>query len=185
MNEASGTTMFDAVGDADGTLWKVLVGAPGFSGTAYQFNGTSSYVSVPSSVALAPGSYDLSFTIHVKTGSLPTRGDYDVFRRGASPGDFYKLEILQSGQAFCQFRGQKNGGTTLGIAAGPALADRKWHAITCEKTSTRIAVIVDGGAYSKSASVGGITDSDRLIIGAHPGGDYYKGFLDEASITIG
>jgi Concanavalin A-like lectin/glucanases superfamily len=185
MNEASGPTMFDAVGDADGTLSKVLVGAPGYSGTAYQFNGFSSYVSVPSSPALAPGSNDLAFTIHVKTGSLPTRGDFDVFRRGTSPGDFYKLEILQSGQAFCQFRGDKNGGTTQGIAAGPALADRKWHAITCTKTSTRIAVIVDGTAHWKLAAVGGIADTDRLIMGAHPNGDYFKGFLDEASITIG
>jgi hypothetical protein len=185
MDETGGATMYDSVGTTNGTLNNVTLGAPGFAGTAYQFNGTSSYVSVPSTPAIAPGSANITFTIHVNTGSVPTIGDYDLLRRGAYPGDFYKLEILQTGQAFCQFRGDANGGTTRGVTAGPYLADQAWHTITCTKTTTGLSVTVDDTTYSKSVSLGGITDTDPLIIGAHPGSDYYKGILDEANVTVG
>jgi hypothetical protein len=188
MDETSGTTMHDSVGTTNGTLSNVILGVagdPATPGTAYQFNGVSSYVSVPSTPAIAPGSANISFTIHVQTGSLPTKGDYDLIRRGASPGDFYKLEILQTGHAFCQFRGDANGGTTRGITAGPVLNDQAWHTITCTKTSTSVSMTIDGTTYSKSVSLGGITDTDPLIIGAHPSFDYFKGVLDEASVTVG
>jgi hypothetical protein len=34
-------------------------------------------------------------------------------------------------------------------------------------------------------TLGSITDTDPLIIGAHPNSDYYNGVLDEASVTVG
>ena len=185
MDETSGSTMFDAIGSADGAIHNVQLGVAGMAGTAYGFNGSSSYVSVPSSPSVAPGSSNMSFTVDLNTGSLPTSGDYDLFRRGAYPGDFYKLELLQSGQAWCQFRGDANGGTSKGISGGPALNDNQWHTVTCAKTATQVMLTVDGTTYTATKNVGSITDTDPLIIGAHPGSDYYNGTLDEASISIG
>jgi hypothetical protein len=188
MDETSGTTMFDSVGTTNGVIQNVLLGVagdPATPGTAYQFNGSTSYVSVASTPAISPGSANVSFTVDLNTGSLPVVGDYDLVRRGAYPGDFYKLEILQSGQAFCQFRGDANGGTTKGISAGPMLDDQAWHTVTCTKTATGISVTIDGTVYPKSVTLGSITDTDPLIIGAHPNSDYYNGVLDEASVTVG
>lgn len=185
MDERSGTVMADSTGTANGTLYHVALANPGFLGTAFGFNGTSSYVSVPSRPALNPGSAAISFTVHVKTGSLPLQGDFDLLRKGAYPNQFYKLEILKSGVAFCQFRGSTAGGTTRSVSGGPDLADQRWHTVTCGKTATAITLHIDGVAHVKQASIGSVAGTEPIVIGAHPGGDFYKGLLDEVSVTIG
>src|SRR6185503_12035902 len=77
MNEASGTTMHDAVGSADGILHKVALNRPGIWGSrAYGFNGWSSYVSVPHQAALNPGSAKLTLRISVRFTAIPSE-DYD------------------------------------------------------------------------------------------------------------
>ena len=69
MDETSGTVMHDAVGSHTGTLHSVALGQSGYLGTAFGFNGSSSYVSVPSSSDLNPGSANITITIHLKTTS--------------------------------------------------------------------------------------------------------------------
>jgi hypothetical protein len=39
--------------------------------------------------------------------------------------------------------------------------------------------------YAKSANVGSIANSVAVAVGARPGSEYFKGYLDEASIAIG
>ena len=75
MDETSGTTMVDSVGTNHGTLHSVTTGLPGFLGSAYGFNGVAGYVSVPSSGSLNPGSSNFSFTVHIKTTSVPATPD--------------------------------------------------------------------------------------------------------------
>ena len=186
MDETAGTVMVDAAGSSNGTLHSVTVGSAGFAGTAYTFNGASSYVSVPSSSALVPGSRNVLLTVHLKTGSRPARGDYDLLRKGSYPKPFYKLELLQSGLAFCQFRGKTGGGAkTRGISGGPNLADQRWHTVSCSKTATAVQLVVDGVTYSSAVSLGSIDGTEPLVLGAHPGSDYYNGVLDEVSVTLG
>jgi hypothetical protein len=55
MDEQVGTVMHDAVGDNNGTIHKAALGLSGFQQYAYGFNGSSAYVSVPSSSSLNPG----------------------------------------------------------------------------------------------------------------------------------
>ena len=69
--------------------------------------------------------------------------------------------------------------------AGPALNDGQWHTISCVKTSTAIEVVVDGQVFSKAASIGSISNTTDVVIGSHPGADWYQGQLDEASVQIG
>src|SRR6266498_86896 len=59
MDETSGTLMYDSIAGHTGSLHSVQPGLPGFSGFAYGFNGSSSYVSVPSAGDLNPGSADI------------------------------------------------------------------------------------------------------------------------------
>jgi len=187
MDETSGTTMVDSAGSNDGTLKNVALGQSGFRGKAYSFNGSSSVVTIPSAAALNPGSNDLSFTVHVKFTKVPS-GDYDLLRKGLSStaGGDYKMEILRkdsgaSGQASCHFTGSNSAATKT---AGPNLADGKWHTITCAKTANAIRLMVDGSNYSKSVSVGSITNSAVLTVGAKSGGgDWFNGLMDEVSIT--
>ena len=194
MDETSGTAMTDSAGGNVGTLVNVTTGVPGVAGTtAYRFDGADSYVSVPSSSALNPGTAPISFTAHVRYTRTPPSGstsDYDVLRKGTASdsAQFYKLEIRSDNRAVCRFVGSKTTSTGLLIHTGPALNDGRWHKLTCKKTSSRIKLIVDGTAYSKSGTVGSISNSGPLTLGAKPGSpftDYYTGDLDEVSVSIG
>ncbi len=186
MNETSGKTMVDSIGDHDGTLFHVELGLPGLSGFAYGFNGASSYVSVPSAADLNPGAANVTMTIHLQTTGTPPPppADWDLFRKGlyTSSGAEMKMEFQQSGQASCGFEGSHGYSELI---AGPAINDGQWHTVQCSKTASTIEVIVDGVAYSQPANVGSITNTAPVVIGARPGSDWYHGALDEASIQIG
>jgi hypothetical protein len=186
MDEASGTAMYDSIGNHTGTLRSVQTGLPGFLGSGYGFNGSSSYVSVPTAGDLNPGSADITITIHFKTTGTPPPppADWDLIRKGlyTTTGGEYKMEFQQSGQASCGFKGSA---AYAELITGPNLIDGQWHTIQCVKTASAIKVIVDGQTFSKAASVGSIANTTPVVIGARPGSDWTKGTLDEASIQIG
>jgi hypothetical protein len=184
MDETAGSVMHDSIASHDGTLHSVTLGQSGYLGTAFGFNGTSSYVSVPSSNALNPGSSNITITIHLKTTKVPAMADWDVIRKGRSTttGGNFKMEYQPSGQASCGFKGSLDHEE---IIAGPELDDGDWHTVQCTKTASTINVVVDGRTFSKSATVGSIANAQPVVIGAHPGAEFFNGLLDEARIEIG
>ncbi len=183
----SGSTMSDASGHGHtGTLHDVATGQPGTSsGKGFGFFSHPSYVSVPSSSDLNPGTSSFSFTVHVKFSSKPS-GDYDVLRKGLSTtdGGSYKVEILSGGNAYCNFRGSSAQGA---VSSSRNLADNAWHTITCSRTSSSVKVTVDGSTSSKSVSTGSISNSGSLYIGAKSSGgaDQYRGVVDRVSVSRG
>ena len=185
MDEASGTTMLDSAGrDNDGDLHSVTVGASGRIGNGYAFNGKSSYVSVPSKDSLNPKSANVTISISFKTTSLPSGADWDLIRKGyyATSGGEWKVELQPSGRASCGFKGSGY----VFLEAGPNhLNDGAWHTVTCTKTSSAVTLKVDGKSFSKSGKVGSISNTKPIVIGAYPGKEFFKGTLDEASVTIG
>ena len=186
MDETTGTTMFDSVGAHNGTVHSSQIGLAGFTGTAYGFSGSSSYVSVPTAADLNPGSANITITIHLKTSGTPPLppADWDVIRKGlyTTTGGECKMEFQKSGQASCGFEGSAG---YAELVAGPAINNGQWHTVSCVKTSTAIQVVVDGQIFSKTATVGAIANTADVVIGARPGSDWYQGQLDEASIQIG
>jgi exopolysaccharide biosynthesis protein len=101
---------------------------------------------------------------------------------------FYKLEIRPDNRAVCRFVGSNTTSTGLLIHAGPVLKDGKWHTLTCQKTATQITLVVDGTAHAKNGTVGSISNSGPLVLGAKNGRkytDFYNGDLDEVSVSIG
>ena len=53
------------------------------------------------------------------------------------------------------------------------------------KTATNIQLIVDGAKFTKAASLGTISNTVQVVVGSHPGAEFFRGSLDEASIQIG
>jgi hypothetical protein len=114
---------------------------------------------------------------------LPTSGDYDLVRKGVSTVQEYKIELLQTGQIQCTFRGSTSNHNAIG---GSGLNNGAWHHIQCIKTGTQVQLVIDGTvAATTSGTVGSITNTYAVDIGAYPGSDWYKGELDEASIAFG
>jgi hypothetical protein len=186
MDETSGTTMVDSSGNANtGTLHNVMLGAVGVSGTAYTFGGATakSYAEVPAAPSLNPSSANLHISFYLNTTSLPASGDYDLVRKGVYPGQEYKVELLQSGAITCVFRGSSANRSATG---GSGLNNGAWHHIECIKTASQVQLVIDGTvAATSSGTVGSISNTYAVEIGAYPGSDWYKGKLDEVSITIG
>ncbi len=190
MDEAPGATvMDDAVDGHDGTLRNVQTGVPGWQGSAYSFNGSSSVAVVPASSDFNPGNANFSFAMHVNFTTVPSAavGDYDLLRgptRGA-----YKLEIVARSNrtkavALCFFEGSA---ARASLAAGPNLADGRWHALECRKTASAIQLLVDGVTFTKAAKVGSLTNTAPVSLGAKAyrgGGDWYRGLMDEVSVSV-
>jgi hypothetical protein len=185
MEESGGTSMVDSAGDNDGTVHSVTMGVTGKSGKGYGFDGKSSYVSVPSNASLNPGTGDVTVTLSFKTTSLPSSADWDLARKGdfKTAGGEWKVELQPEGQVSCGFKGSAN---YRFLQAGPkTMANGKWHTVTCTKTTSAIKLTVDGQTYSKSGKVGSISNSEPVVIGAYPGKEFFKGTLDEVSISKG
>ena len=193
LDETSGSSASDAVGGHTGVIHNVTLGVPGFAGTAFRFNGKSSYVDVPTDPALNPGTAPIRFTVHVRYTVTPPKGsttDYDILRKGTSSdsAQFYKVEIRPDNRAVCRFVGSKTTKSGILIHTGPTLNDGRWHTITCAKTATSISLVVDGKTFTKSGTVGSISNTGPLTLGAKPGksfSDFYNGDLDEVSVSIG
>jgi len=183
MDETSGNVMRDSAGDHDGSLYSVVLGRPGFKGTAYGFTG-SSYVSVPSAADLNPGSANITITIHLNATAVPASPDWDLIRKGLyeTSGGEFKMEYQPSGQASCGFKGSRGYSELI---AGPAVNNGQWHTVRCVKTSSSIQVVVDEKTFSKAATIGSIANTASVVIGARPGSEFFKGSLDHASIRIG
>jgi hypothetical protein len=156
----------------------------------YFFDGTApeSQVTVPDAASLNPGSADISFTAHINFVTPPVAtSDYGVMRKGPGKSQHYKMELKPNKtrtrtRARCSFRGS-SGRTT--ITKGPDLING-WHTVTCFKTSNQIGVTVDGATFTKSITIGSITNTSPVGIGRNEDGDdQYHGNMDELSITIG
>jgi hypothetical protein len=184
MDETSGSVMLDATpAHHDGTIFSAQLGVAGLTGTAYGFTGKS-YVSVPHAADLNPGNATLTVTMHLNSTVVPATPDWDLIRKGlyTTSGGEFKMEYQPTGQASCGFKGSTNYGELI---AGPAIDDGRWHTVQCVKTSTAIKVIVDGQEFSKAITIGSISNTEAVPIGARPGSEFFKGSLDEASIQVG
>lgn len=185
MDERRGKLMRDAARNHDGRLRSVRLGVPGFAGTAYGFNGRTSNVIVPPASDLNPHRRRIVVAIHLRTNGTPERGhDWDLIRKGfySTPGGEYKVEYYASGRASCGFNGSSD---YAELIARPRLDDGRWHSVRCVKSRSRIKTIVDGRTFSRRARVGRIANRARVVVGARPGSDWYRGSLDQARIKIG
>ncbi len=186
MDETTGTVMHDASGGRHaGRLIAVSAGMGGWSKYAYGFNGTSSYVTVPSDSRLNPGSAAVSFVMHVQAESAPAKGrDYDLFRKGVAStrGGMYKAEIWSDGRVTCRFKGSQH---DIRLHAGPVVTDGRWHTITCWKLAGQVRLVVDGRRWSKTGAAGTIASTAPVVLGSKPGSDWYAGRMDNVSIWIG
>lgn len=185
----TGSTMTDSSGGGHtGTLHDVDVDQPGVSGRAFGFSDTPSYVTVPASSDFTPGKGAFAVKVSVRFDDRPsaTVRDYDLLRMGLSStsGGSWKVEVLQNGKAYCEFRGSSGTGT---VSAGPDLSDGRWHTLTCARTSSKVVLTVDGKSYSTSKATGSITSSKAVYIGARDGSgaDQYRGLMDSVSIHKG
>ena len=203
MDEGAGATqMTDSSGNNNhGTLNKTESGLNGFQGLSYYFGriGLPSFVEVPHSATLNPGTANITLSMYAKFPRVPPAavGDYDMVRKGLSSktAGNYKMEIVPRakgtiGRAYCLFKGTSGRAV---LAQGPDLSDDQWYYIECKKTSNQVSLRVKATVgsfdqtWTKNVVVGLIVNSTNVYVGAKTktGGDQYTGAMDEVKIEIG
>ena len=187
MNETSGQ-MIDSSGNNNNGTPKDVVR----TGSAYVFNGSTSYVAVPDSDSLDPEESDITLSAGVKVTDKPMDDDsYDIVRKGlvTTPGGDYKMEIKRGaastvGKLHCLFKGD---GGTVDIVARQDIVDGEWHTLECIKTRTSVVAKVDGRSGSTAGSAGSISNGSAVLVGAKtadPLDDTFYGWMDFVSIDI-
>ena len=196
MDETSGNTMVDSatrVGGANnGTIsGGVKIGEPFLAGgSAYEFDGSTGFVSVPDSSSLDPGAAPITMSAVVRVDDVPMSDDsYDLVRKGVTttPGGDWKMEIKRDsssvGKLLCVFKGT---GGAVQKSAPRDLVDGRVHRVQCIKTGSSVTAVVDGARFSKSASAGSITNDQPVILGSKSAGDdVLRGVMDQVTVSIG
>ncbi len=191
MDEAS-SQMVDAsgYGNHSSDVVDVTMGLSGVAGSAYGFNGSTSYVRVPESDALDPFGQDIKLGAWVMLSTPILDDSYDIIRKGlaSTPGGDYKMEIKNVGSTdsvgklLCLFKGSQGSAQKI---ARPNVANGAWHRVECTKTNKSVVARVDGRAFAKTATVGSIASASDVLLGSKvPGDDVLHGLMDEASIDI-
>ena len=189
MDETSGSVARDSTGHGyDGAMKSMKLGVPGVSGTGFDFNGTSSRIIVNDAPGLRAGDKDLVVTVSVSFTKRPS-GDYDLIRKGLSSSSSAATGRSRSCRRVSARRPTATGRARSRRRARP-LAPAWPTAVTQDhlrKACDHVALVVDGHRYSSTKTVGRIDNTAQLSIGAKAGsgGDWYKGRMDEVSVTIG
>src|ERR671921_2664137 len=189
MKETSGQMIDSSGNNNNGTPTDVVR-----TGSAYVFNGSTSYVAVPDAGSLDPQAKDIKLTARIRVNGQALDDDsYDIVRKGlsGSPGGDYKMEIKRAadptvGKLHCLFKGD---GGTVDKVARHDIVDGNWHTLECIKTSTSVMARVDGKSGStKAGSAGSISNGSAVMVGAKtadPLDDVFDGSMDFVSIEIG
>ena len=188
MDETSGQMIDSSGNNNDGTPKDVVR-----TGSAYVFNGSTSYVLVPDSDSLDPQGQDITLKARVKVTDAPMDDDsYDIVRKGlvTTTGGDYKMEIKRAadptvGRLHCLFKGD---GGTVDIVARRDIVDGNFHTLECIKTSTSVVARIDGEIGGTTAgSAGSISNASNVIVGAKtaaPLDDVFDGSMAFVSIEI-
>src|SRR5215208_2973601 len=188
MDETSGQ-MIDSSGNNNNGTPKDVVR----TGSAYVFNGSTSYVAVPDAGSLDPQGKDIKLTARIRVNGQALDDDsYDIVRKGlaGSPGGDYKMEIKRAadptvGKLHCLFKGTRG---TVDKVARHDIVDGNWHTLECIKTRTSVVARVDGRSGStKAGSAGSIANGSAVMVGAKtadPLDDTFDGSMDFVGIEI-
>jgi hypothetical protein len=189
LDETSGSSVSDSSGNGnDGTVHGgVVMGVPGHTGTAFDFHASGSWVEVPSSDSLNPGTADFTVSAWVNSDTTPGSGQsYEVVRKGlgSTSGGEFDLQIVNHGYAKCIAKDSSGRSESL---RGPAIrvTDGQWHSLACSRTGSTWSVTVDGTTVSTQAGLGSIGNTKSLAIGSRYGnGHNVLGAVDDVELSF-
>jgi Laminin G domain len=194
MNEPAGATrMLDqSRSNLTGTIGSAVVtgvvtdGATGYRWPAENRWGVhpERLIKVDSS-RLNPGTEDFVVIVRFYTASF---GDQNIIQKGQArtTGGMWKIPLFD-GKVGCGFKGSVH---RSAIWSRETVADNKWHTVRCERRSTGVTIIVDGGTPRTNPRwTGNIANTWSLSIGGKPkcdppnvGCDYFVGRLDRVDV---
>ena len=177
----------------NGALHEVAV-----AGSAYSFNGTSSYIQTPASPTVNPDTSDFSYSVSINLpATLVFSHDISLVRRGSAKfsGAYYKMEMIYNSSTgvmslVCAFRDQTGNRGFVSTNAN-TLNDGLWHTLTCSKTATSVSLNKGGlKTYTRAATLGNLSSTQPLNFGAEQitattFWEHFPGQMDNMTLTRG
>jgi hypothetical protein len=144
-------------------------------------------VTVPSADQLNPGTSNFSVTGYARsTAAVSKSGNYYMWGKGTAraSGGHFVVEMKgtttrSAGKVRCTFRGSQNKDM---VVSSKKINDGQWHQVTCEKTDSAIAVVVDGARTQVPTTIGSIANTAPFLVGGD-GTSFFPGDMDELSVT--
>jgi len=181
LDENSGSTAFDSIGDNGGTIHGAKWAA-GVDGSALNFDGDNDYIEIPNNESLQPGD-NLTMMAWVKWGCTPSEGDSwaNIINKHGDKG--YQLQHDKKNSYF-EFSLQTDKGRKYIQASKIQVKDGIWYHITCvyNKSASRMYIFVNGSLENYAYHSGSIVEtSTPLNIGrrGQHNDRYFNGSIDE------
>jgi hypothetical protein len=142
-------------------------------------------------VDLNPATRAFRYGVTVAVGRTQLSKSANVMQKGvAGTGSQWKL-LLGAGQgkAQCVVTGQ--GATTAYVAKSDvSVADGNWHQLSCVRSATALAIVVDGRQRSQVTLPATLTISNNLPLRVGAANfstrtDRFNGYLDDAFVALG
>ena len=146
LDEASGTAAASAVlaneGTDNGTYSAVTLGQPGpFTGSAYKFDGSSSWVALPSGLVSSSGGQSVSLWFKTSTGGGILLGYADQPLSNGTAAHYTPALYLGPGG---DLHGEFWNGSAAPIATSSPVNDGKWHQVVLAASGTSQTLYLDG-----------------------------------------
>jgi hypothetical protein len=189
LDEASGTTAYDALGVYNGTNNGATVNQEGKIGKAYSFDGTNDGINLGSSSNFID-SYNEPFTYcswTYRTQSITGYPDRNIVSVDSVSNNLYQSNIGVTGTNLLQVMICKRG-VACDVAKSGTIAGNTWIHVcgTFDGTANAngIKLYIDGEYISGAQYTQGATSSsnDKMYIGSGSGSAYFPGMIDEVGI---
>lgn len=150
-------------------------------------------VQVADDPALAPGTQPFQLGAQVRLRPHQTSPGANVVQKGlhGDPGGQWKLQVDgEEGLPSCVVSGALDGQRQrTRVTSAASISDGEWHQVTCSRTGSGLAVLVDGAVTGwETAAPASVTTTAPVTIGGKNvlrGTDQFHGALDEVFFTTG
>ncbi|UXY20240.1 LamG domain-containing protein [Streptomyces cynarae] len=167
--EAAGASQaLNEVRGGTGTYNAVTLGASGpFSDhTTASFNGSTSYVSLPSGAVPGSGAESVGLWFKTSTaGGVLLGTSRDPLSSGTTPGNYTPvLYVGSSGKLYGEF--WFSGGAGKPLASSAAVTDGKWHHVVLSSSATSQSLYLDDTLVGTQTGTAAMSNQPYLSVGA-------------------
>ncbi|MBI5090289.1 MAG: LamG domain-containing protein [Actinobacteria bacterium] len=197
----AGSTVADASGYGNvGTVKTKSGGAIDTADTTARFPGRctqepcpNAIIEVPSSGSLNPGTAAFEWGASILLAPDDTSDGENVIQKGlyGGAGGQWKLQVDKSaGKPSCVVSGKHNGTSRQVVLTSPvSVADGAWHQVTCRRTATAVALIIDGTTRATASMPAvNLTSTAVVTIGGKNAStadnDQFQGRLDDVFMRL-
>lgn len=184
--KAGTATSTDSSGNNhDGAILGDVATTTGKYGSAFKFDGSGDYVSIPDKPFLRPGTGDFTIAAWIKASSTPPSSNtyLGIVTKGTDAGSYNFYVDKATGKL--KFKEDRNNIPNISITGAANFLDNAWHHVAAVRRSGTVYLYEDGVERASTTAFSGFdfTNTEPVLIGYRGTGQYYfDGPIDDVRI---